>query len=128
MQKTANAFNKLPRTFQLGRIDIRSKPKEGRSEEEESGEVRVVAIKACGDAAVFFKRAKATLDAVAPLVALAVEGCACGPPRSTQSGHRSHEELNTLKFELRLAKARATAVGAEIDVNVLNAGLRALSL
>lgn len=43
--------------------------------------------------------------------------------------HGSSDELSRLKLELlqaevRLAKARATAVGAEIDVKVLNARLR----
>lgn len=44
----------------------------------------------------------------------------------------SADELDTLKRELmkaevRLAKARATVVSAEIDIKILNARLRALS-
>lgn len=44
----------------------------------------------------------------------------------------SADELDTLKRELmkaevRLAKARATVTGAEIDIKVLNARLRAIA-
>ncbi len=53
--------------------------------------------------------------------------------RSTSShSFVNSEELSQLKRELlqaevRLAKARATAAGAEVDVKVLNARLKALT-
>jgi len=54
--------------------------------------------------------------------------------RSTASSHSfaNSEELSQLKRELlqaevRLAKARATATGAEVDVKVLNARFKALA-
>ena len=52
-------------------------------------------------------------------------------PRSTRPGRSTAnlDELTRLKHELlqaevRLAKARATAAGAEIDIKVLNARLK----
>jgi len=50
----------------------------------------------------------------------------------TQKSSTNHDELSQLKRELlqaevRLAKARANAAGAEIDIKVLNARLKALT-
>lgn len=39
----------------------------------------------------------------------------------------THLKRQLLQAEVRLAKARATAAGAEVDVKVLNAQLRALT-
>lgn len=52
--------------------------------------------------------------------------------RTTPGTDTTFEELTHLKrqllqAEVRLAKARATAAGAEVDVKVLNSRLRALT-
>ena len=56
------------------------------------------------------------------------------PPNASRSprGIVNNDELSQLKRELmqaevRLAKARATAAGAEVDIKVLNARLKALT-
>ncbi|MDP3071814.1 MAG: hypothetical protein Q8N18_16095 [Opitutaceae bacterium] len=56
------------------------------------------------------------------------------PPNASRSARPivNDEELSQLKRELmhaevRLAKARATAAGAEVDIKVLNARLKALT-
>jgi hypothetical protein len=53
------------------------------------------------------------------------------PARAPRSGSSS-DELTQLKkdlmqAEIRLAKARATVTGAEVDIKVLNARLKALA-
>jgi capsule polysaccharide export protein KpsE/RkpR len=56
------------------------------------------------------------------------------PPNASRSTRAivNDDELSKLKRELmqaevRLAKARATAAGAEVDIKVLNARLKALT-
>jgi hypothetical protein len=56
---------------------------------------------------------------------------AAGVTRTSRSAS-TQDELNRLKDELlraevRLAKARATVVGTEMDIKVLNARLKALT-
>ncbi len=53
-------------------------------------------------------------------------------PAARSRGSDAPDELTTLKKELlqaevRLAKARATVTGAEIDIKVINARLKALA-
>jgi hypothetical protein len=53
-------------------------------------------------------------------------------PATTRTPRTTTDELDTLKRELmkaevRLAKARATVTGAEVDIKFLNARLKALT-
>ena len=53
-------------------------------------------------------------------------------PAAARNPRTTTDELDTLKRELmkaevRLAKARATATGAEVDIKFLNARLKALA-
>lgn len=55
------------------------------------------------------------------------------PPGRTSRTPVTTDELSRLKHELmqtevRLAKARATVVSAEIDIRILNARLKALTI
>lgn len=50
-----------------------------------------------------------------------------GMPRSTTDEELTRAKRELLQAEVRLAKARATVAGAEADIKVLNARLRALA-
>lgn len=49
------------------------------------------------------------------------------PGTDTTFEELTHLKRQLLQAEVRLAKARATAAGAEVDVKVLNSRLRALT-